>query len=78
MLPEPAVLRSSAVVTPLLASSFLYRVSDMRSELKLIRKLHRLSRVSWSPTLRANAEALKRRETELQRTTAGKRRISKS
>ena len=73
MLQEPFVLRSFTEAASPLAMDVV-NGSDPRSELKLIRKLHRLSRVSWSPTLRANAEALKARETELRRSTASKKK----
>ncbi len=46
---------------------------DNTEELQLVKKLQRLSRVSWSPTLRANSEALSVRANELQRASLHKK-----
>ncbi len=46
---------------------------NLQMQLKLVRKLQRLSGISWSPTLRANAEALKERAGQLERAAATRR-----
>ena len=51
---------------------------DLQTQLKLVRKLHRLSGISWSPTLRANAEALKERAGQLELAASAKLRKKSS
>lgn len=41
-------------------------------ELKLVEKLVRLSKISWSPTLRANAEKIVALQRELQAAAASR------
>ena len=41
--------------------------ASLRSELRLLRTLDRLSKVCWSPTLKANAPAINARKLKLQR-----------
>ena len=43
------------------------RTAGLRSELRLLRTLERLSKSSWSPTLKANAPAINARKVMLQR-----------
>ena len=43
------------------------RGAGVRSELRLLRTLERLSKISWSPTLKANASAINARKLMLQR-----------
>ena len=38
---------------------------DIRSELQLVKKLSHLSKISWSPTLRANSRLFAMRERQL-------------
>jgi hypothetical protein len=43
------------------------RTVSLRSELRLLTTLERLSKVCWSPTLKANASAINARKVTLQR-----------
>jgi hypothetical protein len=43
------------------------RTVGLRSELRLLKTLERLSKISWSPTLRANAPAINARKLRLER-----------
>jgi hypothetical protein len=41
--------------------------ASLRSELRLLETLNRLSKVCWSPTLKAHADAINARKLKLQR-----------
>ena len=41
--------------------------ASLRSELRLLKTLNRLSKVCWSPTLKANAGAINARKLKLER-----------
>ena len=45
----------------------LTSATSLRSELRLLQTLNRLSKVCWSPTLKANAGAINARKLKLER-----------
>ena len=49
-------------------------IDHVEVELKLIKRLIRLSKVCWSPTLRANTEVIESLERELQAVSASRRK----
>ena len=48
------------------------QAENLQLELKLVKKLIRLSRICWSPTLRANVTVIESLERELQAANASR------
>ncbi len=51
------------------------KIDSVQTELKLVKRLIQLSRVCWSPTLRANLEFLESLRRELQAESASRQKI---